>query len=147
MIVSHKGQLALAAVLKIAAAPDGAPLSAKRLAAQEGRPPRHLEPVLRALAREGILKSSRGPHGGYGLACDRKGVTVNDIVRAAGTEELPDEAPKSPLIAQVVRPLLAAVEEGCAQALSRISLDDMVIRAARIGSRTGGNEHSDHHVA
>ena len=130
MIVSHKGQLALAAVLEIAAAPDGAPPSAKTLAAQEGLPPRYLEPVLRALVRDRILKSFRGPHGGYGLACDRKGVTVNDIVRAAGTEELPDGAPKSSLVAQVVRPLLSVVEEGCAQALSRISLDDMVTRAA-----------------
>ncbi len=129
MIVSHKGQLALAAVLDLALQPDGAPLPAKTLAARHGLPPRHLELVLRALVHDGILKSFRGPHGGYGLACDRKAVTAKDILRAAGTEEASDEAPKSPLVAEVVRPLLAALEEECDQALRRISLAEMVNRA------------------
>jgi hypothetical protein len=62
MIVSQKGQLALAAVLELALQPDGAPLPAKTLAARQGLTPRHLEPVLRALIRDGILKSFRGPH-------------------------------------------------------------------------------------
>jgi DNA-binding IscR family transcriptional regulator len=35
--------------------------------------------------RDGILKGIRGPHGGYGLARECRGVTANDILRAAGT--------------------------------------------------------------
>ena len=34
-------------------------------------PPRHLEPVLQALVRHGILKGIRGPRGGYELARER----------------------------------------------------------------------------
>jgi len=143
MIVSQKGQLALAAVLELALQPDGAPLPAKTLAARQGLTPRHLEPVLRALIRYGILKSFRGPHGGYWLACDHKAVTANDILRAAGTEEAADKAPKSLLVAEVVRPLLAAIEKECAQALSRISVDDMVNRAAKYGGGDRRNEKSE----
>ena len=54
------------------------------------------------------------------VAVGRKGP---DAQGAAGTKESPDEEPKSPLVAEVVLPLLSAVEEECGQALSRISLD------------------------
>jgi hypothetical protein len=37
-----------------------------------------------ALVREGILKGIRGPHGGYELGRERKHISAEDIVRAAG---------------------------------------------------------------
>ena len=66
---------------------------------------------------------------------------MNDILRAAGTEELPKEAPQSPLVAEVVRPLLAAAEAECGQVLSRISLDEMVNRAVTAGAAPRRDEH------
>jgi Rrf2 family transcriptional regulator, iron-sulfur cluster assembly transcription factor len=133
MLLSRKGLFAIAAVVDVASQKDNLPISAKTLAARHGLPWRHLEPVLQSLVRDGILKGVRGPHGGYRLACDHDGLTANDILRAAGTDKSPDEKPKSPLIADVVLPLLSAVEEECGQALSRIRLDDMVNRAATNG--------------
>jgi Rrf2 family transcriptional regulator, iron-sulfur cluster assembly transcription factor len=140
MLLSRKGLFAIAAVVDVALQPEGLPLSAKNLAARHGLRPRHLEGVLRALVRDGILKGYRGPHGGYALACDPKGVTANDILRAAGFDDTPGEEPQSPLMCKVVLPLLSAVEEECGQALKRISLDDMVNRAATNGDGTGYQE-------
>ena len=55
-------------------------------------PPRHLEPVLQALVHDGILKGVRGPHGGYELARERKRITAEDILRAAGNAEEASES-------------------------------------------------------
>ncbi len=88
----------------------GHPISAKTLAARHGLPPRHLEPVLQALVRCGILKGVRGPRGGYELARERKRVTANDILRAAGTVEDSDLPHASSELSKVVLPALAGAE-------------------------------------
>ena len=71
-LLPRKGVLAIAAVIDVALQGEGHPISAKTLAARHGLPPRHLEPVLQALVRDGILKGIRGPRGGYELARERR---------------------------------------------------------------------------
>ncbi len=140
MLLSRKGLLAIAAVVDVALQKDGRPLSSKQLAERHGLPPRHLETLLQALVRDGILKGSRGPHGGYRLARELNGVTAQDILRAAQADQVPEEQPKSPLVTDAVLPILSAVEEECGQALNRISLNDIVNRASKNG---GGNHHDE----
>src|SRR5437868_4668573 len=102
-LLPRKGVLAIGAVIDIALHARGRPVAAKALAARHRLPPRHLEPVLQALVREGILKGVRGPRGGYELAREPRRITADDILRAAGTVE-DDEAPVtgSSLISDVV---------------------------------------------
>src|SRR5271167_2202921 len=90
-LVSRKGILAIAAVIDVAINARSRPVSAKALAARHKLPPRHLEPVLQALVRDGILKGIRGPHGGYELARDHKRITAEDVLRAATNAEDADE--------------------------------------------------------
>jgi len=133
-LLSHKGVLAIAAVIDVAMQARGHPISAKALAARHGLPPRHLEPVLQALVRDGILKGIRGPRGGYELARDRRQVTANDILRAAGTVEENDPLPAdSELVNRVVIPALANAEHEFGVALSRINIEDMARSAEGLG--------------
>src|SRR5512137_1768287 len=127
----RKGILAIAAVVDIALHDGEHPVSAKTLAVRHGLPPRHLEPVLQALVRDGILKGIRGPHGGYALARERNRITADDILRAAATAEDVGEPPLpgSALVHHVVRPALAETERTVSVALGRINIDDMVKRA------------------
>ena len=134
-LLPRKGVLAVAAVIDVAMQLHGQPISAKTLAARHGLSPRHLEPVLQALVRCGILRGVRGPRGGYELARDRKRVTANDILRAAGTvedNELPDAG--SDLLLKVVLPAMANAKSAFGVALSRINVDDMA-RDARALNR------------
>jgi len=130
-LVSRKGVLAIAAVIDVAINAQDRPVSAKALAARHKLPPRHLEPVLQALVRDGILRGIRGPHGGYELAREHKDITAEDILRAASTtdeaEELP--VPLSGLVSDIVRPALAEAERSFSAALSRINIEDMTKRA------------------
>ena len=133
-LVSRKGILAIAAVIDIAIHASGQPVSAKALASRHKLPPRHLEPVLQALVRDGILRGIRGPRGGYELAREHKLITAEDILRAAGSVE--DAAsppmPVSALVSEVVRPALIEAERTFSAALGRINIEDMAKRAAAL---------------
>ena len=125
-LMSRKGLLAIAAVIDVAR-----PVSAKALAARHRLPPRHLEPVLQALVRDGILKGIRGPHGGYELGRERRSITADDILRAAVTAEDADALPYGvALVNEIIRPVLAETERTVSVALGRINIDDMVRRVA-----------------
>ena len=86
MLLSRRSQLAIAAVVDIALHARPSPVAAKLLAARHDLPPRHLETLLQALVRVGILKGVRGPRGGYELARERRRITAGDIARAAMQE-------------------------------------------------------------
>jgi Rrf2 family transcriptional regulator, iron-sulfur cluster assembly transcription factor len=130
-LVSRKGILAIAAVIDVAINAQGRPVSAKALAARHKLPPRHLEPVLQALVRDGILRGIRGPHGGYELAREHKKITAEDILRSASrVEDEEDKQTSLPkLVGDVVRPALAEAERSFSIALGRINVEDMVERA------------------
>ena len=130
-LVSRKGILAIAAVIDVAVHARGRPVSAKALAGRHKLPPRHLEPVLQALVRDGILKGVRGPHGGYELAREKKRITAEDILRAAGSAEEADDPPlpASALVNGVVRPALAEAERAFATALGRINIEELAKQA------------------
>ena len=99
---------------------------------------------------EGINESGQRAFGGSskltGTGCrpvtkrDRRGVTANDILRAAGTVEVPGEEPSSELMSKVVIPVLSIAEQEFGQALSRINLEDMARHAERLNG--GGSTDS-----
>ena len=130
-LLSRKGILAIAAVIDVAIHAHGRPVSAKALALRHKLPPRHLEPILQALVRDGILKGVRGPHGGYELAREQKGISAEDILRAAGSAEEAGKPPlpSSTLVNDVVRPALAEAERIFSAALGRINIESMAKQA------------------
>jgi Rrf2 family transcriptional regulator, iron-sulfur cluster assembly transcription factor len=126
-LLPRKGILAIAAVIDIALHARGRPVAAKALATRHRLPPRHLEPVLQALVRHGILKGIRGPRGGYELAREQRRITADEILRAAGTVDDIDAKPinGSNLLDQVVIPALSEAEQAFAAALSRINIEEL----------------------
>jgi Rrf2 family iron-sulfur cluster assembly transcriptional regulator len=137
-LLPRKGVLAIAAVVDVALQAPGQPITAKTLATRHGLPPRHLEPVLQALVRDGILKGVRGPRGGYELARERRLITANDILRAAGSVEENDEPhPGSDFLVKVVLPALAGAEHEFSVALARINVEDMAGNARSLKPRGG----------
>jgi Rrf2 family protein len=137
-LLPHKGVLAIAAVIDIALNERGRPVAAKTLASRHHLPPRHLEPVLQALVRHGILRGIRGPRGGYELARERRRITADDILRAAGTVEEFDGAPVevSELVGKIVLPALAEAEEAFSAALARINVEELARSAEDGGTST-----------
>lgn len=134
-LLPRKGVLAITAVIDIALNGRGRPVAAKALASRHSLPPRHLEPVLQALVRHGILRGIRGPRGGYELARDQRRITAEDILRAAGTDDEIDGASlaESLLLNKVVMPALGAAEHAFSAALTRINVEDLTHSAEHLG--------------
>jgi Rrf2 family iron-sulfur cluster assembly transcriptional regulator len=129
-LLSRKAVLAIAAVLDIALHSRGQTVSAKALAARHGLPPRHLEPVLQALVHQGILRGVRGPRGGYELARERRRITAEEILRAAGSaDDAEARAMGSSLLDEVVMPMLVQAERAFLAALGKINVEDMARKA------------------
>jgi Rrf2 family protein len=64
--VSAKADYAVRAALELAAAGDG-PLKGERIAEAQGIPLKFLENILTELRHSGLVRSQRGPDGGYWL--------------------------------------------------------------------------------
>jgi Rrf2 family transcriptional regulator, iron-sulfur cluster assembly transcription factor len=137
--LSRRSLLALVAVVDIALHARPLPVAAKNLAARHNLPPRHLETVLQALVRQGLLRGVRGPRGGYELARSAGEIAAGEILRAAETVEEKNDLPLagSSLLTQVVAPALAKAEEAFSAALSRITVADLARSAG--GSRRASN--------
>ena len=139
-LLPRRSLLAVAAVVDIAYHARPTPIAAKTLAARHGLPPRHLETLLQVLVRAGILKGVRGPRGGYELARERRRISIADIVRAALGEgedgqNVParegDDRDGSPLVSDVVTPMIRSASEGFLERLDHISVDDLCREAER----------------
>lgn len=132
-LLPRTARFALMATLDVALHARGRPVSSKQLAARHDLPPRRLETILQALVRAGILKSVRGPAGGYALARERRRLSVGEIVRVAlgAEEEAPDVAP--PLLSAVLEPVIAEAEESALLRLDDVTLDDLHARALTLG--------------
>jgi Rrf2 family iron-sulfur cluster assembly transcriptional regulator len=136
-MLPRKGILAIAAVVDVAMHAGERPVSAKTLALRHGLPPRHLEPVLQALVREGILKGIRGPGGGYELAGAAHTITAEHIFRAAEKLDEADSLPEtnSSLLTDIVLPAMSRAERALSEALVRITVEDMMRPAQRLAVR------------
>jgi Rrf2 family protein len=134
-VLPNKAILAIAAVVDIAVHSKERPVSAKALAVRHALPPRHLEPVLQALVREGLLRGIRGPGGGYALAREPKDISAEEILRAAGTVEEDATEPQvdSALIQKAVLPAVALAEQIFSDALKKVRVADMVAAAVALG--------------
>ena len=79
-MLSHTAEYALRAVLHLAAQPNGMAVRVPELAEATGVPRNYLSKTLHQLARAGVLRSTRGPAGGFRLARPADRLTLHEIV-------------------------------------------------------------------
>ncbi len=125
-LLPRKGVLAVAAVLDIALHAGRQPVGARALAHSNGLSRRHLEPVLQALVRQGILKGIRGARGGYQLGRAPSQITAEEILRVSGATHEDEEALTSSPLTQVLIPPVAQAETAISTALARINIEDLM---------------------
>ena len=96
MRVSARADYALRATIELAAAPDfHAP--AEQLARAQNIPGTFLETIMTHLRRSNIVRSKRGPDGGFWLARPASEISLADIIRAIDGQSLnePGEPPEN----------------------------------------------------
>ena len=81
MRLSARADYALRAAIELAAAQDGH-VTAEQLAQAQNIPGKFLETILTHLRRSNIVRSQRGPDGGFWLARPANEISLADIIRA-----------------------------------------------------------------
>ena len=81
MRLSARADYALRAAVELAAA-DGGHVTAEQLARAQQIPGKFLEAILTQLRRAGLVRSQRGPEGGFWLAKPAADIALADIIRA-----------------------------------------------------------------
>jgi Rrf2 family protein len=104
MIYSRSTEYAIRAFVNLAQVPEGKYAMVRQIAEQEKIPAHFLAKILQQLARKGLLRSSKGPTGGFCLRLSAKEISLIQLVEAldgltdyqkcvSGLSECNDEAP------------------------------------------------------
>lgn len=130
MRISTKADYAVRAAIELAAAAGEEPVAAERIATTQGLPFNYLENILSELCTAGIVRSRRGPKGGYLLARDPAEVTIADIIRAvegplAAVRGERPEAASYPGAAGELPRVWIAVRKNLREVIEHVSLLDV----------------------
>jgi Rrf2 family protein len=82
MIYSRSAEYAIRAFVHLARVPDGRFAMVKQIAEHEEIPSHFLAKILQQLARKGLLRSSKGPTGGFSLRQAPGDISLLNIVEA-----------------------------------------------------------------
>ncbi|MDX1420319.1 MAG: Rrf2 family transcriptional regulator [Rubricoccaceae bacterium] len=82
MVLSKSCEYGLRAALHLASAAPGAYTPIRDVSAALGISYPFLAKIAQAMIQQGLLESTRGPHGGVRLARSPRRITLDDIVRA-----------------------------------------------------------------
>ncbi len=86
MRITTKGRYALRAVLQLSQQAENRPVSIRTLSEIEDISAEFLEQIFFRLRKAGLIKSTRGPGGGFQLVKPVEQITVADIFEAVGEE-------------------------------------------------------------
>lgn len=146
MLLSRRSLLAIAAVVDVALHARPTPVAAKLLAARHDLPPRHLETLLQALVKAGILKGVRGPRGGYELARERRRITAGEIARAAmltDSDEALGPLPTSLLVENVIAPQVEQASQAFLAVLDAVTVAELCRQAEAAKAVDSGDASHD----
>ncbi len=84
MRLSTRSRYGIRAIFDIAYHSKGQPVQIREISERQGLTPRYLEQIFQRLKKAGLVKSIRGPRGGYYLARSPEKISVSQVIRAAG---------------------------------------------------------------
>ena len=124
--VSHRVEYAVRALIELARAHR--PLTAQQIAGSEGLPRLYLLAILRDLTTGGILTSRRGRHGGFALARDPSGLSVDEVVAVL------DPHGEAPAADGPVPQLWLEAYDAARGVLASVTIADLAAQPVRTGN-------------
>ena len=84
MRLTNKGEYGVRAVVYLAAGEQGRPIPVSQVARAENVSPDFLEQIFFRLKKTGLIRSVRGPRGGFLLGKDPAAITIKSVLDAVG---------------------------------------------------------------
>lgn len=130
MAFSSKTDYGLVALMELAGIfTSGGVMQVAEIAARQGIPDRYLEQMLSTLRRGGILRSIRGPKGGYQLTRPPADLSIAEVVNCLEGDAPAQASPsRSSAEFEVLQQLDQQLEEAKQRLLQGTSLQDLIDR-------------------
>jgi Rrf2 family protein len=121
------------------------PVTGRDVAARERLPVDYVEQILLRLRRAGIVRSTRGAHGGYALARRPDEVSVRDVIAASELETFDlhcithpvEEERCSASHACSIRPVWVMLQQKIDAVLESVHLSDLLHEESEVRERVG----------
>ncbi|HUT65469.1 MAG TPA: Rrf2 family transcriptional regulator [Spirochaetota bacterium] len=131
--LSTRGRYSARIMLELALRFGNGPVLLKEIAKTQGISVGYLEHIMPPLKAAGLVRSSRGAHGGYTLARQPSEITLGEVVRVVEGSMSLVECVVAPKICSrsdlcVTRDVWGRVSEKIAEVLNAITLEEMVDR-------------------
>ena len=148
MRITTQAEYGLICALHLARRVDEGPVTGREIAAQERLPGDYVEQIMLKLRRSGIVKSTRGAHGGYTLARRADDISVHDVISAAEhstfevhCESHPvEEARCSSSHDCSIRPVWMLLQRRVDDVLQGVRLSDLLMQESQVRERVGLSE-------
>src|ERR1700730_15112625 len=98
MIYSRSAEYAIRSFVYLARIPDGKFAMARHIAEEEHIPAHFLAKILQELTRKGLLRSNKGPSGGFALRLPASQIRLLDLVEALDGLALAESLDQAPWI-------------------------------------------------
>jgi Rrf2 family protein len=155
MKISTQSRYGVRAVFDVARNSAGRPCQVRDIAARQSLSPRYIEQIFQKLKRAGIIRSVRGPSGGYCLAKKPEEISVGDVVRAAeGAVELVSCLRPAKSGARgcdridkcLVRDVWAEASARLMAYLDSVSIEDLCKEAGAMPAEQAGGDRVMYHI-
>lgn len=146
--LSARVAYAVRAMIDLASGAEGKPVRANEIAVRQDVPLNYLEQVLGILKRAGLVRSLRGPRGGFALARDSGSISFLDIVEAVEPEPSQDECCAGTTADQcnllylcAIRPVMQRASEASKRVLQQVTVADLVTMERALGGQLAPMYH------
>jgi len=146
--ITTQAEYGLICALHLARRVDEGPVTGREIAAQERLPGDYVEQIMLKLRRAGIVRSTRGAHGGYTLARLPDDISVHDVISAAEhstfevhcTSHPVEEARCSSSHDCSIRPVWVLLQRRIDDVLQGVRLSDLLLQESQVRERVGLSE-------
>lgn len=123
------------------------PVTGREIAARERLPVDYVEQILLRLRRSGLVKSTRGAHGGYALALPAEEITVRDVIAASELQTFDLHCVTHPVEEErcsashtcSIRPVWVMLQRKIDDVLQSVRLSDLLHEESEVRERVGLN--------
>jgi Rrf2 family protein len=141
--------------LHLARRADDGPITGREIAETEQLPADYVEQILLRLRRAGIIRSTRGAHGGYALAKNAAEISIRDVIAASETTTFDLHCISHPVGEErcssshncSIRPVWMLLQRKIDDVLDGVRLADLLSEESevrvRVGLSDGPMEHAD----
>lgn len=148
MRITTQAEYGLICALHLARRIDDGPVTGREIAALERLPGDYVEQIMLKLRRAGIVRSTRGAHGGYALARQPAQISVHDVISAAEhstfevhcTSHPVEEARCSSSHDCSIRPVWVLLQRRVDDVLQGVRLSDLLLQESQVRERVGLSE-------